>query len=195
MRTAMIAALSCALLCGPLPALSLDCPVGDARAVLAGTREVVRPPQGDGATLSATVADIQLLGVSALDVEALEKSHQLRTLALFVQYKQREPVSLKFRAVSSELGQTCLQFDSFSTTSLDRRGFVGIYGSSADKEPEICFVGSKVQMRLTAEVNTVVLPLGRSLAPNAINVHALVERSADGERIALFDTDGAACRD
>ena len=196
MRTAMIAALSCALLGGPLPALSLECPVGDAGAVLAGAKEIVRPPEGDGATLSATAADIRLIGVSALDVDALQKTHELRSLVVFVQYQQRDPVNLKFRALSREFGQTCLQFDRFNTTSLERRGFVSIYGVAADKEPELCFGSSnQVQMRFTAEVNTVALPLGSTLSPNAINAHALVRRSSDGEDVALFDTDGAACRD
>jgi hypothetical protein len=191
MKTAMIAAFSCALLAS-FSVSALQCPMGQAVVTVGKPESKTRPPVGDGPTLSATSFATTVVGMSEVGLAELTSSHRIQTLEMMVGYKGRDPVPLKFSYLAQGMGKSCAYFRSFQTEKLERNGILRVEGADGNA-PELCFDGpNRITAALTVEINTVALLLGKAIDGKDITVQVLAH-GEDDDSVALIDSDGSVC--
>lgn len=182
MRTAMIAALSCALLCGPLVASSahaLQCEKGQASLKL-DSRGVLTNGREEGYT--ATVR-----GNPGLDYADIPEVSNVSSLNIYFTADSIPTVALPYTHKASP-ERPCLYF-SDRTLETESGVEVEVLAGGGARTPHICFATTTT--RDAAFALDIYVSPARVLKITNPRIYVQGKRKSDGTSFTLFDTNNA----
>lgn len=194
MKTAMSAALTCALL-APLSASALECSAGQANLTLTQVGSIERTPGQSGVNLSAVRYRAGLNGTSAITGEALDEGYQEESIRLYVSVGTVKPaVALELGALSTYMQISYVHFEPWKVTSLHESGVLRVDAlEGAYVDVHISPSGS-LDATMNIDVSPTVHADAARLQPGNVRVYMQAVRKADNKLVTVFDTRNACAK-
>lgn len=154
MKTAMIAALSCAVLCVPLMTFSagaLQCTGGQANLTAeSGAQRNFMFNRPMGMRFESIEYTIDVEGKAATELSDIPEPSDVDGMGLYVSVGSLEPKELKY----VEKAGNCLQYRAWVAMTSEDASLITIWGEHLNDQPKICFDSSgKAQLKLLVDVN------------------------------------------
>ncbi len=194
MRTAMIAALSCALLCGPCAALhaqGYQCESGQAslRLQYVGHYDGIELAPEHSEPSPFELYQVQVFGKSTLDYADVPGVQGVDSLKIHLVVAQNSPVELAYRGRGDLGPNTSLNFDYWWRRRDETTALFWVMGEDARHYPRVDFsVPRDVMSTLSFAVNPAVVKDAAKLKASDVRVYIEGKRKSDAKSFTLFDT-------